>query len=75
MFLTRNDMQTRDEYRYFLNGMEGPKALHLCDCVNLLYLLSLRIEILSFDSYQMEIMPKGYANAMAEFVEAGGIIF
>jgi len=65
MFFSRNDMQTRDEYRYFLNGMEGPKALHLCANVNLPYLLSLGIEILSFDSYQMEIMPKGYANTMA----------
>ena len=74
MFFSRNDMQTRDEYRHFLNGIEGPKVLHLCANVNLPYLLSLGIEILNFDSYQMEIMPKGYANAIAEFVEASGII-
>ena len=69
-----NDMQTRDEYRYFLSGMEGPKALHLCANVNLPYLLSLGVEILSFDSYQIEVMPTGYANAIAEFVEADVII-
>jgi hypothetical protein len=69
-----NDMQTREEYQYFLNGMEGPRALHLCANVNLPYLLNLGVEILSFDSYQIEVMPKGYASAIAEFIEAGGII-
>jgi len=69
-----NDIQTREEYRYFLSGMEGPKAMHLCANVNLPYLLNLGVEILSFDSYQIEVMPKGYANAISEFVEAGGII-
>jgi len=69
-----NDIQTREEYQYFLSGMEGPKAIHLCANVNLPYLLNLGVEILSFDSYQIEVMPKGYANAVAEFIEAGGII-
>jgi hypothetical protein len=57
-----------------LDGLEGPRALHLCANVNLPYLLSLGVKILSFDSYQIEIMPKDYAIAVAEFVESGGII-
>jgi len=57
-----NDIQTREEYRYFLSGIEGPKALHLCANVNLPYLLNLGVAILSFDSYQIEVMPKGYAS-------------
>lgn len=69
-----NDIQTREEYRYFLSGMEGPKAMHLCANVYLPYLLNLGVEILSFDSHQIEVMPKGYASAVAEFIEAGGII-
>lgn len=69
-----NDIQTREDYRNLLQGMAGPRALHLCANVNLPYLLGLGIEILSFDAYQMEIMPKGYASAVAEFLKTGGVI-
>jgi len=69
-----NDIQTREDYRHFLQGLEGPKALHLCANVNLPYLLELGIELLSFDAYQMEIMPKGYASAVSDFLRGGGII-
>lgn len=69
-----SDVRTRADYRDFLNGLEGPKALHLCASVNLPYLLGLGIDLLSFDAYQMELMPGGYAGAVAEFLGAGGII-
>jgi hypothetical protein len=69
-----NDMQAKQDYHNFLNGLEGPRALHLCANINLPYLLSLGIEVLSFDSYQIEIMPKDYAVSVARFLEAGGII-
>jgi hypothetical protein len=69
-----NDVQAKQDYRDFLEGIEGPKALHLCANVNLPYLLELGVEILSFDAYQMEIMPKGYTQAVAEFLRAGGVI-
>lgn len=69
-----NDIQTREEYHSFLSGIEGPRALHLCANVNLPYLLSLGVELLSFDAYQMELMPKGYAGAVADFLKAGGVI-
>lgn len=69
-----NDVEAKADYQDFLKGLEGPKGLHLCANVNLPYLLELGIEILSFDTYQMEIMPKGYANAVAEFLSAGGVI-
>ena len=68
------DEQAKQEYRGFLDGLEGPKALHLCANVNLPYLLSLGVEILSFDAYQIEVMPKGYARAVSEFIKAGGVI-
>lgn len=68
------DQQAKDEYRTFLEGIEGPRALHLCANVNLPYLLSLGVEILSFDAYQIEVMPKGYAQAVAEFIQTGGIL-
>jgi len=69
-----NDIQARQEYQSFLAGFDGPKALHLCANVNLPYLLGLGIELLSFDAYQIELMPKGYTNAVADFIRSGGII-
>jgi len=69
-----NDIQAKQDYQDLLEGFEGPKALHLCPNVNLPYLLGLGIELLSFDAYQMELMPKGYASAVSEFINSGGII-
>ena len=69
-----NDVQAKEDYKDFLNGLEGSRALHLCANVNLPYLLELGVEILSFDAYQMEVMPKGYASAVAAFLRGGGII-
>jgi hypothetical protein len=31
-------------------------------------------DLLSFDAYQMELMPKGYAASVARFLNSGGII-
>jgi len=69
-----DDVQAKRDYRSFLDGLEGPKALHLCANVNLPYLLELGIELLSFDAYQMKVMPKGYTDSVAEFLKGGGII-
>jgi hypothetical protein len=69
-----NDVQTKQEYQNFLAGLESPKALHLCANVNLPYLLGLGIELLSFDAYQIELMPKAYASVVADFLKNGGII-
>ena len=69
-----NEQQVKEDYRDFLEGLEGPKGLHLCANVNLPYLLELGVEILSFDAYQIEFMPKEYASAVAEFIRGGGII-
>ncbi len=55
-------------------SLDAPRALHLCANVNLPYLLELGIELLSFDGYQMTLMPKGYAKAVADFISQGGII-
>lgn len=69
-----DDVAARRDYRSFLSNLEGPRALHLCANVNLPYLLSLGIEVLSFDAYQIELMPRGYSAAVADFVAGGGII-
>ena len=69
-----NDQQAREDYHSFLEGIEGPKGLHLCANVNLPYLLELGVEILSFDAYQIEFMPKEYVSSVVDFITRGGII-
>jgi len=69
-----NDRQAQEDYLGFLQGLEGPKGLHLCANVNLPYLLNLGIEVLSFDAHQIEFMPREYAGAVAEFLRGDGVI-
>jgi hypothetical protein len=69
-----DDIVARREYREFLEGLSGPGALHLCANVNLPYLLDMGTVILSFDAYQMETLPKGYAESIRDFLKSGGII-
>ncbi len=68
------DVQAREDYRNFMDGLEGAKALHLCASVNLPYLLSLGIEVLSFDAYQIEVMPMGYTEAVGNYLKEGNVI-
>ena len=68
------DRQAKEDYQTFLQGLEGPKGLHLCANVNLPYLLELGFEILSFDAYQLEFMPREYTSAVADFLKNGGVI-
>ncbi|MFC2060565.1 hypothetical protein ACFLTZ_05720 [Chloroflexota bacterium] len=69
-----NDIQAKHDYQDFLKGLDGLKALHLCSNINLPYLLGLGIDFLSFDAYQLEVMPKGYTHDVAEFIRKGGVI-
>ncbi len=69
-----NDQHAREDYLKFVEGLEGPKGLHLCAEVNLPYLLELGVEILSFDAYQIGFMPEEYARKVAEFIKSGGVI-
>jgi hypothetical protein len=69
-----NERQAREDYSSLFSGLNGPKGLHLCANVNLPYLLELGTEILSFDAYQIEFMPKEYASYVDRFMKSGGII-
>lgn len=69
-----NDQQAKEDYAHFIQGIEGPKGLHLCADVNLPYLLELGVEILSFDAFQIGFMPKEYTQAVETFIKKGGII-
>ncbi len=69
-----SDVQAGKDYRSFMSGLECIRALHLCANINLSYLLEMGTDLLSFDAYQMELMPKGYAASVAKFINDGGII-
>ncbi len=69
-----SDVRAKEEYDDFLKALDGPPALHLCASVNLPYLLSLGMAVLSFDAFQMDVMPKGYAQSVAGYLAGGGII-
>lgn len=69
-----DDIVARKEYHDFLQNLDGPGALHLCASINLPYLLKIGTSLLSFDAYQMQILPKGYAESVADFLKNGGII-
>ncbi|TAK33156.1 MAG: hypothetical protein EPO21_13760 [Chloroflexota bacterium] len=68
------DTVAREDYRAFLAGCEGPRALHLCADINLPFLLSLGLDIVSFDAFQIGQLPREYAAAAARFLKEGGII-
>ena len=69
-----NDQQAKEDYYQFVQGIEGPKGMHLCAEVNLPYLLELGVEILSFDAFQIGFMPKEYTLCVADFIKKGGVI-
>jgi hypothetical protein len=69
-----SDIRAKQDYQSFFSGLKGLKALHLCANVNLPYLLEMGTELLSYDAYQMGLMPKGYAKSVVEFITRGGII-
>jgi len=69
-----SDVQAKADYSSFLSDLESIKALHLCANVNLPSLLSMGTELLSFDAFQLELMPKGYAESVAGFIRNGGIL-
>jgi len=69
-----SDIQARNDYQGFLKGLESIRALHLCANVNLPYLLEMGTDLLSFDAFQIKLMPKGYAASVATFISNGGII-
>jgi hypothetical protein len=69
-----SDIRATNDYRSFLTGLESIGALHLCASINLSYLLEMGVDLLSFDAFQMELMPKGYAGSVEKFINNGGII-
>ena len=68
-----NEFQARTDLDRFLEGLEGPRGVHLCAKPDWDFLLKSRIEILSFDSFNCGAIIINYPS-LENFVNRGGII-
>ncbi len=68
-----DNMKAKEELTAFFDGVEGPRGLHLCGRPDWDFLLSLNIEILSFNAYAFGDMFVTY-DRVRDFLERGNII-
>ena len=68
-----NEVQAKSDLDRFLEGLEGPKGVHLCAKPDWDFLLKSKIDILSFDSFNCGAVIVNYSS-LRDFVEKGGII-
>ena len=57
----------------FLEGVEGPKGVHLCAKPDWDFLLKSKLDILSFDSFNCGVMIINYPS-LIDFLAKGGVI-
>jgi hypothetical protein len=68
-----NEFQAKTDLDRFLEGLEGPKGVHLCAKPDWDILLKSKMEILSFDSFNCGVMIINYPS-LKDFVDRGGVI-
>ena len=68
-----NEVQAKGDLDRFLEGLEGPKGVHLCAKPDWDFLLKSRLDILSFDSFNCGAVIVNYSS-LREFISKGGII-
>jgi hypothetical protein len=68
-----NEVQAKGDLDHFLEGLEGPKGIHLCAKPDWDFLLKSRIDILSFDSFNCGAVIINYLS-LRDFFNRGGII-
>ncbi len=68
-----DNAKAKEELNAFFDGIEGPRGLHLCGRPDWDFLLSLRVEILSLNSYAFGDIFVTY-DKVKEFLEKGNII-
>jgi hypothetical protein len=68
-----NEVQAKTDLDRFLEGLEGPKGVHLCAKPDWDFLLRSKTDILSFDSFNCGVVIVNYPS-LKDFVERGGII-
>jgi hypothetical protein len=68
-----NEVQAKGDLDRFLEGLEGPKGIHLCAKPDWDFLLKSKMDILSFDSFNCGAVIINYPS-LREFFDRGGII-
>jgi hypothetical protein len=68
-----NEVQARGDLDRFLEGLEGPKGIHLCAKPDWDFLLKSKLDILSFDSFNCGAVIINYPS-LREFFNRGGVI-
>jgi len=68
-----NEFQAKTDLDQFLEGLEGPKGIHLCAKPDWDFLLKSKIDILSFDSFNCGVVIINYPS-LKDFVDRGGVI-
>jgi hypothetical protein len=68
-----NEFQAKIDLDRFLEGLEGPKGVHLCAKPDWDFLLKSKMEILSFDSFNCGAMIVNYPS-LKDFLVRGGVI-
>jgi hypothetical protein len=68
-----NEVHAKVELDRFLEGVEGPRGVHLCAKPDWDFLFKSKIDILSFDSFNCGAMIVNYPS-LKNFVDRGGII-
>jgi hypothetical protein len=68
-----NEVQAKGDLDRFLEGLEGPKGLHLCAKPDWDFLLKSKLDILSFDSFNCGAVIINY-QSLRDFLNRGGVI-
>jgi hypothetical protein len=68
-----NEAQAKTDLDRFLEGLEGPRGIHLCAKPDWDFLLKSKLDILSFDSFNCGAMIINYAS-LRDFIQQGGVI-
>jgi hypothetical protein len=68
-----NEVRARTDLDRFLDGIEGPRGIHLCGKPDWDFLLHSRIDLLSFDSFSCGPVIINY-HSLRTFFERGGVV-
>ncbi len=68
-----NETQATGDLDRFLEGLEGPRGIHLCAKPDWDFLLKSKLDILSFDSFNCGSVIVHYAS-LRDFIQRGGVI-
>lgn len=66
--------RARDDFASFFQGIHAPRGIHLCGNPDWDFLLSLDIDLLSFDTYARGELFVNYAGRIKKFLDRGAVI-